>query len=713
MMRDAEPPTQSPPPLHQLGLDGVLKPKRSSPIEVLICEPQLMTYGLPYLPVMWGVLKTYWEQHAQHAEMVRWHDPIYEMSDPIELVEPYRDQPLDVVGLSCYTWNWRLQLRIAELLREMHPDCLIVAGGPHPEYRDPAFFDKHPAIDAVVVKDGEVPFTQILQRVLAHPDLQTLRTNPSVLRDIGGLCLPGMNGELTGPTEVPDRYDTSAYLTQRNYYERFFAEHKGGVCVAWETSRGCPFKCSYCDWGSNTMSKVRRFDMDRLDQEIEWFGQNKVVSLFSVDSNFGMFKSDVELTDRIVESKQTHGYPQYFVYSNAKNVPDRTVEITRKVVRAGLDTAHTLSIQHSDERVLEATDRKNISVEKQIKVVRALQDDGIPISVQLILGLPLDTPELWRRTFTDLMRWGIHDGYVITNYHLLPNAPAAQPEYRDTWGLRTIDRYIYDGNGVQENTPIDPMTYARGEIIVETSSFDRNDWVKMSVDAAIIRGLHNPGVTQSIARYLQTTRDIEYKAFYDWLLDELFEHDPQCKALRASLTSCYQRFIEDETSLALLPMPGRDDGRWLVEPHRWLFAMVSMQRDRFFSSLAAGLQAQYTGFDELDSLCAYQHMIMVHPQYDPSIGATHKLEHDWPSYFRQLHAGESTMKPPERRHAVLSISDTGWDDKAGRSDYSWPPGDGHRAWTQWFFCIATGRLSPMKSNHQRLYVERKPAASMA
>ena len=345
--------------------------------------------------------------------------------------------------------------------------------------------------------------------------------------------------------------------------------------------------------------------------------------------------------------------------------------------------------------------------------MRALQGDGIPISVQLILGLPLDTPELWRRTFTDLMRWGIHDGFVITNYHLLPNAPAAQPEYRNKWELKTIDRYIYDGNGVQENTPIDPMTYARGEIIVETSSFDRDDWVKMSVDAAIIRGLHNPGVTQSIARYLQTTRDIEYMAFYDWLLDELFEHDPQCKALRASLTSCYQRFIEDETSLALLPMPGRDDGHWLVEPHRWLFAMVSMQRDRFFSSLAAGLQAQYPEFDELDSLCAYQHMIMVHPQYDPSIGATHTLEHDWPSYFRQLHAGESTMKPPERRHAVLSISDTGWDDKAGRSDYSWPPGDGHRAWTQWFFCIATGRLSPMKSNHQRLYVERKPAASMA
>ena len=85
----------------------------------------------------------------------------------------------------------------------------------------------------MVVKDGEVPFTQILQRVLAHPDLQTLRANPSVLRDIGGLCLPGMNGELTGPTGVPDRYDTSAYLAQRDYYERFFAEHKGGVCVAW------------------------------------------------------------------------------------------------------------------------------------------------------------------------------------------------------------------------------------------------------------------------------------------------------------------------------------------------------------------------------------------------------------------------------------------------------------------------------------------------
>lgn len=694
----------------QLGLSGVLPLRRTDPLGVLICEPQLVSYGLPYLPVMWGVLKTYWEGHAPHPEMVRWHDPIHEMLEPERLVEPYLDQKLDVVGLSCYTWNWRLQLRVAQLLRESHPDCFIVAGGPHPDYRDTGFFEKHPWIDAVVVKDGEVPFTQILRRVLAHPDTRAFRESPGALRDIGGLCLPGMGGQLTGPTEVPERYDVSAYLVQRDYYERFFREHKGGVCVAWETSRGCPFRCSYCDWGSNTMSKVRRFDMQRLEEEIEWFGQNKVVSLFSVDSNFGMFKTDVDLTQRVVEARGRYGYPKYFVYSNAKNVPDRTVEITRKVVRAGLDTAHTLSIQHSDEGVLEATDRQNISVEKQIKVVRALQNDGIPISVQLILGLPRDTPALWLKTFTDLMEWGIHDGYVITNYHLLPNAPAAQPDYRARWGLGTIERYIYDGNGYLENTPIDPLTFARGEIIVETNTFDREDWVRMSTDAAIIRGMHNPGVTQSIARALRGTHGVSYADFYAGMLGEFLESDPRWRTLRETLEACYRRLLRDEHWLAMMPMPGRTDDRWLVEPHRWLFAKVCMQRDAFYASLASFLRHRYTGVDEIDSLCAYQRSVLVHPSYDKDAVVERPAAHDWPDYFRRLHAQTGDFSMPEPTGGRLRISDTGWDDRSDRGVYDWDPGDGMQSWTRWFFCIATGRLSSMKGNHQQLRFEPNAVA---
>lgn len=697
-------PKQRPMPL---GLSEVLRIKRTSPIDVLIYEPQLISYGLPYLPVMWGVLKTYWEQHGSSRDLVRWYDPIHEMRDPSELTTPFENQPIDVIGLSCYTWNWRLQQKIAERIRAIHPDCLIVAGGPHPDYRDLGFFAENPAIDAVVVKDGEVPFTRILERVLSFESMRDFRVAGSPMHDIPGLCLPGGNGQLTSPAVVPDRYDVSPYLEQREYYERFFAEHTG-VCVAWETSRGCPFKCSYCDWGSSTMSKVRRFDMDRLHKEIEWFGKNKAISLFSVDSNFGMFKTDVDLTDKIVEAKKSFGYPNYFVYSNAKNVPGRTVEITRKVVQAGLDTAHTLSIQHSSEDVLEATDRKNISIDKQIQVVRDLQADGIPISVQLILGLPRDTPELWRRTFTDLMEWGIHDGYVITNYHLLPNAPAAQPEYRETWGLKTVERYIYDGNGIQENEPIDPLTYARGEVIVETSSFDRDDWVTMSTEAAIIRGLHNPGVTQSIARGLHHLIDLSYESFYGLVIERVFDSCDELRQTRDRVHDCYSNFLRDEHSRALLPIPGRDDDDLLTEPHRWLYARICMQHALFYHHLADSLVDAFGHEEIIRSLCAYQQAILVRPEYDARIGAQLRCAHDWVRFFHGLDQEASDLRAPEPVDGSIQITDSGWDDRSGRSDYNWRVGDDTDAWTGWFRCISYGRLSSMKGNHQNLtFVESR------
>ncbi len=672
---------------------------------VLICEPQLCSYDLPFLPAIYGVLKTYWETHAQHQDQINWLPPVHTMDPPEQIVSALKNTPIDVLGLSCYTWNWRLQQEVARRIKQSHPQCLIVAGGPHPDYGDPSFFEENPYIDAVVVKNGEVPFNRILSRVLSYPEMTDFYAADKPLDDIPGLCLPHTNGALTAPPESPNDYNTSAYLAQRDYYEQFIDDHPQGVVAAWETSRGCPFRCSYCDWGSSTMSKVRRFDMDRLKAEIEWFAQSKVRVLFSVDSNFGMFKTDVDLTDWIVAAKEKHGHPYYFIYSNAKNVPDRTIEITRKVVGAGLDTAHTLSIQHSSLDVLQATERENISIEKQIQVVRELQDEGIPISVQLILGLPKDTPELWRTTFSDLMEWGIHDGHTVTNYHLLPNAPAAAPEYRKRWDIQGIERYIYDGNGVRPNDPIDKLTYARGEIIVATSTFSRQDWVQMSTESAVLRALHNAGLTQSIARALRCSYGISYHAFYSDLLDNFLPNNSYTQGLIETLKTNYNRFLQDDTYLALLPMPVVPDSNEHVEPHRWFLSSICFQPDAFYQDLAKHLLAQYPAVDVIESLCHFQRSVLVLPSYDKTSPTQIPIDHDWPSYFdhpSSIIPDANPLAIEATPKATLTISDTSWDDLTGRANYNWTAGNEPDAWRRWFHTMITGRLSATKCNHQQL-----------
>ena len=73
----------------------------------------------------------------------------------------------------------------------------------------------------------------------------------------------------------------------------------------WETNRGCPFQCTFCDWGSATASKVSRFEMDRLEREIKWMAEKKIKYIFVCDANFGIQKRDIEIA-KYPQKANTH-----------------------------------------------------------------------------------------------------------------------------------------------------------------------------------------------------------------------------------------------------------------------------------------------------------------------------------------------------------------------------------------------------------------------
>src|SRR5262249_31680874 len=152
--------------------------------------------------------KSYYERHGRDPGVCHWLPPLFRRGDAAQLLSPYRATPIHVLGLSCYTWNWALQVSIARQVKAENPDCLVVAGGPDPDYKDPEFFRKYPDIDVVVVNDGEIPFLNILEtRLRRESQFDTIR----------GLYLPAANTRipvLTGPPEVPTVFDHSPYLDQ-------------------------------------------------------------------------------------------------------------------------------------------------------------------------------------------------------------------------------------------------------------------------------------------------------------------------------------------------------------------------------------------------------------------------------------------------------------------------------------------------------------------
>ncbi|MDZ7790784.1 MAG: radical SAM protein [Xanthomonadales bacterium] len=196
-----------------------------------------------------------------------------------------------------------------------------------------------------------------------------------------------------------------------------------------------PLQCTFCDWGSATAQKVSRFEMDRVRAEIEWVGRNEVPVIWVADANFGMLKRDLEIAECIVETKRKYGYPQEVVVNYTKNANERLAEIIRVFSEGGIIGQGIISIQTSDEATLDVIKRKNIKTEKYDELIRIFAAQGLPLSTDLMIGLPGITPEAFDN---DLQRY-IDVDVAVKAYptQLLPNSPMAHPAYMKTYRIET------------------------------------------------------------------------------------------------------------------------------------------------------------------------------------------------------------------------------------------------------------------------------------
>ena len=672
---------------------------------ILISEPGSMDIGVPFLPYVWGILKTYCERQEGIIENYDWLEPIYKHSNFKALLQPYKDVKIDVVGLSCYTWNWDLQCLIAKELKSLNPNCLIIAGGPEPDYKDQEIFLKHPYLDVIAVKDGEIPFYKILH---------SLASGNNDFGDIGGLYLPTSHRKdlvFTGPAEVPTVFDSSPFIAQGEYYKNLVDTEGPEFAVTWETNRGCPYSCSFCDWGSNTMSKVRRFDMERIEAEIDWLGKNRICWIFLADANFGIIPRDLDIADRIVDIYEKYNHPKHLIYSNAKNNPDRTVEIAKKFYKTGLLARYTMSVQHTNPDVLAATERANISTEKQVEVVKNLMKHGVTIDVQLILGIPGDTYETWKECFSDLMNWGIHTFDFIYYYHVLPNAPVAEPNFINEWQIECEMRYTFTYTGFKrEKGPLDP-DLLKNRIIMRTKTFSKKDWAKMAAYGASIKALHSCSITHLIATYLKLSHDVGYKDFYENLIDDFCASVYPVRTLYEKVLDHYVRFTVEEDAIEYMDVEQLPNFQFQLDPSRWFYTQLCFRFEEFFDSLQHYLLNRYPYAKNLSSVIHYQKNLVILPSYDRSIGKSFRCEHDWVDYF--VRAGQTdTCSPLEEPKSVpgakVEVHDEDCTDSLSVFPLDFDTFNGEERWICWIDRTVIARNTSVRNNFQQLQLNEHP-----
>jgi radical SAM superfamily enzyme YgiQ (UPF0313 family) len=305
--------------------------------------------------------------------------PAEKFIEQILLFEP------DILGLSVYLWSTELLTQVAREVKRMRPDCAIVFGGPSARtqmFELGPFADYADYLDAVVATDGE----EIFREIVALTD----RSRES-LRSIRGLAIPSSSGWFVTPPRTPDPdMDTIASPFQEGLMPR---QHVAYV----ETFRGCPLSCSFCQWG--VMDSKRKFSVDYLRRELQAMKDTDPAYTFLVDAalnlnaaafrNLAVAEKEVgffSTTPLLCEVYPTLLKPEHLDFL------ERT-----KWVEIGL------GVQSLDPTTLNAISRP--FKPSQLKsVIEQLSEFGL-VDAELILGLPGDTPESFRRTLEEALTW--------------------------------------------------------------------------------------------------------------------------------------------------------------------------------------------------------------------------------------------------------------------------------------------------------------------
>jgi tRNA A37 methylthiotransferase MiaB len=463
-----------------------------------------------YLPYSAGVIWSY-------AIADPWVKENFEVTEWVwkrDAIGPIVDRLVnnDVVAFSTYVWNHNYNYEIARQLKARKPDILLIFGGPEPAIEDPDLFRKNPFMDLVICYEGEITFRNVM---LAFENRDW--------ENIPGLLI-NRNGEAV-KTEDAKRIESleqvpSPYLT--GVFDQLVAENPE---VTWqgtlETNRGCPFQCTFCDWGSLTYNKVKKFELERVFDELEWMAKRNFDWISITDANFGMFpERDSMIADKIIECQEKYGSPRTFSVAWAKNQKREVVDIVKKLLDAkGFNQGLTLSVQSLDVDVLENIRRKNMEVNKLEEVFELCEQRNIPVYTELILGLPGESLETWKKNFYRLFEMGNHTGITVFQAQLLENAEMnlLQKKLFKITSQPVTDYFSgsYSNEHVEESI----------DIITSTKDMP---WEKM-LDAHIfswfINTMHINGVSTLLSRLVNKYCGVSYDQFYGELFDYIQDHE--------------------------------------------------------------------------------------------------------------------------------------------------------------------------------------------
>jgi radical SAM superfamily enzyme YgiQ (UPF0313 family) len=391
-----------------------------------------------------------------------------------ELENAIENEPPDILGLSNYAWNHLLGYNIFKIALKKDPNILTVWGGPNfPLDLDSQkkFLKKYSEVDVYIPLEGEIGFSNLIQRIIELDSKSMLKQKIREKPIEGAITRNGDNDiQFSIPVIRTKNLDDipSPYLT--GLMDKFF---DGKLTPMFQTNRGCPFSCTYCNDGSPLVQRVNMFSIDRVSQEIEYAAKNIGDSSRNIlisDLNFGMYPRDLEICSEIREiQKKYGGFPEQIQTTTGKNNKEQIIQAIEQLDGA---LRLSMSVQSLDSEVLKNVKRGNISTDAFLSLAPTIKKLDLGTDSEVILGLPGETFESHVQTLRGLMRANI-DHILVFNCMMLMGSEMDTLEYRKKFELKTKYRVLVrdfaklsNGKNVVEVE----------EIIVSSNSLSFEEW---------------------------------------------------------------------------------------------------------------------------------------------------------------------------------------------------------------------------------------------
>ena len=523
----------------------------------------------------------------------------------------------DILLCSCYVWNWEVTKQLAKKVKATNPNCLIIFGGPQVPNRTENFFEENPFVDIIVHGEGEIVLENILTAYIKDKDFSKI--NGIEMKDYR----TPPNPRIKDVNILPSPYLTNLILD--------LVEQKTDIkyIAAWETNRGCPYPCTFCDWGSLTNSKVTNWSEEQLLKEIDWFAQNHITYIDCCDANFGIFQErDYRIAAKLKEVALKTGYPEKFRAAWAKFASEKIIPIAKQLQEGKVLKAVSLALQSLDEETLEIVKRANIKFDNFSELTETFRKNKIPTYTELIMGLPGETLESWKKGLEILASGSQVGSIYIYNCGVFVNAPMNEPTYMKFHNIKTIRSPIFLAHSSIHDRGIPEFEY----ITISSKSFSTDDLKEIYLFSWLFQTFHSLGIFEYITKYYHDEKKLPYVKFYEIFLD-------YCKKENSIFSDEYNKvinYIDNGYSGKGWNHydPNLGDIFWPIEEATWLRLVLSKKLMEHTKSFLKFLE-ETLNFDTpdeiLNDLIKFQ-IFLITTRQDSEIKSA-RFHFNWKNYF--------------------------------------------------------------------------------